>query len=150
MEYNHLLHRGIVLERRRKNAVGRINALLNRMPDETLPPPPASLPDMPGRPDVAKLRALAINRHPELVALAARVRGREAAVGLARKDYYPDITVMGTYSTMWTREEHRGMIGFGLNIPLGRDQRRAAVNEAQARVGEFKMELAAVIGQSMP
>ena len=69
---------------------------------------------------------------PELRARSARLRGARAEIDAARREFYPDIELMGSYDSMWDMPEHRWMVGIGLNIPLQRGRRRAAVEKAEA------------------
>ena len=143
VERYHLEHRAIVLQRMRKVAQARINTLLHRPPELDLPAPPKQA-DAPGaRPELAVLRTRAVNARPELQALARRLEARRTARELARKEYYPDITVMGTYNSMWDSEEHRWMIGAAINLPLQLERRRGLEMEALAQSNRLAAELVA-------
>lgn len=96
-------------------------------------------PEVPAQVD--HLHALAIAARPELKARLAEVSRDRASVALARKKFYPDVTVGLAYSTM-TRQNNpspdadgRDNVGFvvGFNLPVHRQKYRAAVYEAQAR-----------------
>ena len=142
VERYHLEHRGIVLERLRKFARARINTLLHRSPELELPPPPPAV-EQPGeRLEVSALREQAVNSRPELQALVHRLRAKQAHLELARKEYYPDFTVMGAYNSIWQNDDQRLLVGAGLNIPLQFGRRRAAESEALARVEELEARLA--------
>ncbi len=144
VEKNHLEHRAITLERQRKVARARINALLSRKPELPIPAPPRSISEPGDHPDITALRTRAVNARPELQGLARRIEGRRASVELARKDYYPDFTVMGTYNSLWQKEEQRGFVGVGINIPLGKD-RDAALRERHAELDAESAKLAAAV-----
>ncbi len=119
------------LQRRRDEVRAAINALLDRVPDDPVPPP-APL-DRPGAlPDVAALRALALQSRPELMALGYRRQAAGRGVGLAEKARYPDFMLMAMYDGIWDAPERRGQIGISVNIPLP-ERRRAGVDEARAR-----------------
>lgn len=143
VERYHLEHRAIVLERMRRVSRARINTLLHRAPELELPPPPVQAEAPESIPDVAPLRERAVNTRPELQSLARQLEARRAARRLAKKEYYPDITVMGTYNSMWASEEHRWTIGAGINIPLQIDRRRGAEAEALAETMRIAAELVA-------
>jgi cobalt-zinc-cadmium efflux system outer membrane protein len=117
----------------------QLNALLHRAPELPLPAPPASLelrmPDGGAR-DALLGRALA--ERPELHAADARVRAREAALDLARREFLPDLRVMGTYDTFWEESELKPMLGIELNLPLRLARREAALEEAKASLEEAK------------
>ena len=106
--------------------------------DATLPPPVAALavPASAQEADARQLEAEAMARRPERAAASARIRGGRAAVDLARRESYPDLAVMGSYSTMWEDTEHRWMIGLSLSVPLQLGRRQAAVDAAQARAAQ--------------
>src|SRR5690606_16947670 len=118
-----------------------MNGLLHREPDAPLPPPPAELParDLVER-ESADLIRMALDRRPELESQAGRIRAGEAAVDLARREFYPDFTVMGSYNSMWMATEHEWMVGVGVNLPVWRAWRHAAVDEAQARTARARSE----------
>jgi outer membrane protein TolC len=108
-----------------------LNRLLNRPADAAAPPTPRLV----LRPRAVELPALwadAESRSPELRAAAASQERETLAARLARKDFRPDLTVQAGYMNrggldpMW-------QAGVGLNLPVFRGRRRAAVAEAQAR-----------------
>lgn len=143
VERYHLEHRAIVLQRMLSVTRARINTLLHRDPELSLPTPPKQV-DTPGaRPEVLALRTRAVNARPELQSLARQLEAKQTARQLAKKEYYPDITVMGTYNSLWAEEQRRWMIGAGINIPLQIDRRRGAEMEALAQSNRVAAELVA-------
>ncbi|GAV20674.1 outer membrane protein, cobalt-zinc-cadmium efflux system [Mariprofundus micogutta] len=131
VELTMLNHQAIILERQRRETMTRINALLNRAPDQKLPLPstlhaPAKLPE------VRVLREWALETRPELKALAAHLRAVGARTDLARRDYYPDIKLTGGYNSLWNRHAKRFSVGISINLPLGQGKRRASVDEFRA------------------
>ena len=84
------------------------------------------------------LLARALAERPELRAAEARVRARESAVDLARREYLPDLRVMGAYDSFWQESELQPMVGVELNLPLQRARRQAALDEAQASLEEAR------------
>jgi outer membrane protein TolC len=140
--YDHLLHRGIVLERMRRVGQGQLNVLLNRTPTADLPPPPQVL-GVPGdRRPLEELLDRSLSTRPELAALLYRLEGQEAALALARKEHYPDFTVMGGYNSLWQEDDLRPIVGFGINIPLQRSRRHGAVDRAAADVLRLRAQIA--------
>lgn len=131
----------IVLEARRDMVRAELNGLLHRSPRAALPPPPpelavrASLP-----PPGAALEALALRRRPALTGAEAERAGRRAAVDLARRSGYPEVALMASYSSMWEETPHRYMVGVSVSLPLYRDKRRAAVDEARASLARSTHE----------
>jgi outer membrane protein, heavy metal efflux system len=129
-----LVHRGIVLDRMRQVTAARINTLLDRPPQAPLPPAPAKIPAPVPMPPIERLQAAAMQRRPELHSLALKAKAREADVHLAELAYFPNFTVIGSYSSLWQESDLRTFLGVGINIPIELDRRRAAVNEARAQL----------------
>lgn len=130
-----LLHRDVALRADREITREQLNALLHRSPELPLPPPPAALELRPLAPEPREaLEARARDEHPELRAAGARLAAREAAVSLARREYLPDLQLMGGYDTFEEDSRMRPMVGLGLNLPLQRTRRAAALDEAEAEL----------------
>jgi outer membrane protein TolC len=139
--------RQVTLEEMRQVAIARLNTLLHLPPDTPLPPPPGQL-DLAGPlPEVSQLRATALNRRPDLRALADRIRAGEAALALAHKEIAPDFEVMAAYDSFWQEKELRPMIGVRMNLPIRKAKRYGAVAEAQARIAQRVAELARLTDQ---
>jgi outer membrane protein TolC len=129
------------LESKQRIVVARLNALMHRPPGAALaPPPPPSEPELVIPPPIERLLASAMDHRAERRAIEAEVAAAEASERAAARDYYPDITVMGSYSSMWDRIEHQIMLGIEVPIPLERDRRRGAGDEARARAGRGRSE----------
>lgn len=135
--------RGLALERMRKVTQARINTLMHVPPETPVPPPPRKLDLAETLPNVGELRASAMAQRPDLQALANRIEGERAALGLANKEYYPDFEVMAAYDAFWQRPEQdlRSMLGLRMNLPVNKNRRRGAVSEAQARLSQRIAEL---------
>ena len=144
LEQAELLHRDVALRADQRIVVEQLNALLHRAPGLPLPaPPPALEVQAPAEPREALL-ARALAERPELHAAEARVRARESAVALARREYLPDYRVMGGYDGFEEEDEMRPMLGLELNLPLQRSRRTAALDEAQASLEEARSERSAL------
>lgn len=141
VDLERLRHRSIELERMSAVARARLNALLNRPSSAPLPPPPHQLPVPDELPDLLALQHKAVNRRPELQALAARLDAADAEVELAKKEFYPDFMVSAAYDAFWQESELRPMLGFGLNLPIQTGRRRAALVEAEQRAASMRAEL---------
>lgn len=140
VEREMLVHDGTVLVRMRNRAIARVNALLNQPTDASLPSPPTSLRvPVPPAP-LAALQAAAEMNRPEMHAVSWRVQAMETRTSLARKDFYPDFSVMAGYDTFWGEDELRPSIGFSINVPIQLGRRRAAVREAGAQLAEVESE----------
>ena len=145
VELTHALHREVVLETQRAVVGEQINALLHRRPELPLPPPPRRL-DAPAL-EPADARVLitdALRERPELRAAEARVRAGEAAVGVARREFLPDLTFAGSYNKLWQESDLQPFVGITINLPLRIDRRRAALEEAKARLERARSERMAV------
>jgi outer membrane protein, heavy metal efflux system len=133
MELAELVQEQIMLEARRDMVRAEINGLLGRLPQAGLPPPPRALAVRQAAPPPSEsLQDQALQNRPEVAATRAERRGRQAAVDLARKSYYPAIGLMASYSSMFEHPSHQYMVGVSLELPVYRDRRRAAVDEARA------------------
>ena len=115
------------------------------MPDAPLPPPPPLLEPAPGPAASAEGQvAAALAARPELLAADARVRGGEAAVALARRAFLPDVTLTAGYDGFEDAPEMRPMVGLSFEVPLQVGRRRAALEEARARLEAARSDRAAV------
>ncbi|MDX8410257.1 MAG: TolC family protein [Mariprofundaceae bacterium] len=141
VEFNMLEHRAIILDGERREVLVRINTLLNRVPDQAVPPP-ARLPSPGDLPDTVTLREMALDSRPELKALTSHLQSLRAKTGLAKREFYPDFKIMAGYNSLWSQKEKRFTVGIGINIPFGQSKRRAGEEEAQARMRQAKWELA--------
>jgi len=141
VELSHVIHQRVVLESRRAVIVAQMNGLLHRRPNQSLPPPEQI---DPGAHEVETSEALyeqARHNRPELRASASQIRGRESAVDLAERQYYPDFGVMTSYNSMWMQPDHQWMVGLSLNIPIQLGARRGAVDQAEARLAQARSRL---------
>jgi cobalt-zinc-cadmium efflux system outer membrane protein len=139
VELAELQRKDLELQRMEYIAIARINTLLHRDPDVPLPPPAPS--DLPADvPPPEHLRQVALQRRPDLAAEAARIRGDQAALALARTEYYPDLEVVGRYDAFWENSDLRPMVGMNLNVPVYHARRDAAVRQAVHRLNERRAE----------
>jgi len=120
--------------------VARLNAALNRPAESALPFPtnhsPGVLPS-----GTAQLLEQLKSSNPELKSLDFLAEKDKAAIALARKEFYPDVTLgvdyIQTGEARMTGVSDSGkdpvMVGFSVNIPLWWGKYRAGVREAQRR-----------------
>ncbi len=141
LELSELRRRQFELERMRRVAVARLNTLLHRLPDARLPAP-GRLPEGGKVAALEAIEPLAAARRPDLMALAARVQAEQAAVGLAERDYYPDLNFIGRYDAFWQKADKQlaPMVGVNMNVPLDNPRREGAVREAQFRLNQRRAE----------
>ncbi|MCI0746022.1 MAG: TolC family protein, partial [Verrucomicrobia subdivision 3 bacterium] len=144
VEFTQLDRRQIELERMNVVAAARINTLLRRPAQASLPPPPGQLSISPASLDLDVLQEVAVQRRPDIAALAARVRAEQAAVTVACKEYYPDGEFFGRYDSFWqpaeTQSDLRGQVGVRLNVPIYKGRLNAAVREAMFRLSQRRAE----------
>lgn len=136
-----LSEQDIGLEAMRQVITARLNALLHRSPEQPLPPPAAALSvSLEPPPSAPAVQRAALAQSPELQALAARSRSAQAEIRHAERQYYPDLTLMASYSSMWKELEHQFMVGIEAPIPIQRGARGGAVEMASARAAEIKSD----------
>ena len=136
------------LESERAQIIAQLNGLLHRVPDATLPRPPAvlELAVVPAGTS-AELQQLALERRPQRAVAQARIRAAEAEQAMAKRDFYPDVEVMTAYDGMWEMPEHRWMVGVMVEVPLQRGRRRAAVDKAAAEADRMRLEDARLVDE---
>ncbi len=136
--------RRLTLVRMQQIAVARINTLLNLAPDAPLPPPPRELPIEAPLPEAPALRATALSRRPDLLALVQRIRAEQAAVALAYREYAPDWEPFFMYDRfMGNSTDARPlayMAGMRLNLPVRYTRRQGLVAEVQAKLAQRQAE----------
>ena len=136
------LHRhGLLLAKQREAARAQINALLNRQPQAQVPEPgPVLTPK-----NIAPLEIMqnyALQAHPELRALDARIGSHMAQVTVAEKALWPDLRFTAGYNSLWDEADKRPIIGISINVPLNRSKRKADVDRANWEVRRTQSRLA--------
>ena len=119
----------------------KLNAVLGR-PETTAVPTLGALPEQVPPADVPALIEWMRRGNPELKALAAEIEKSRSAIELARKDFFPDITLGVQYiDTAGARVGNPSGSGkdpvvatVGLNLPIWYGKYRAAVREHEARL----------------
>ncbi len=145
LEGARLLHDERSLRTERHLTAARINALLHRAPGAPLPPPPRRLAEPAPEPtDRAALVERALRERPELRAAEARVRGRESSVALARREFLPDVTLVGGWDGFWQEREIRPSVGLEIDLPIRFARRRSALAEARAELAGAASERASL------
>ncbi|MDG2306959.1 MAG: TolC family protein [Candidatus Binatia bacterium] len=132
VEHQHLVHRGIALERDRKVAQARLNTLLNLPPKYALPSPPVRVARPKAVAPPRELEVAALESRPELQSLEHTVTARAADVEFAHREYFPDFAVHAGYNSLWEVVDKRTIVGIAIDVPLQLGRREAAVNEAEA------------------
>jgi outer membrane protein, heavy metal efflux system len=122
---------------------GMLNATVGR--DVTTPlGRPALLTYTPFDIDVQQAIAVAEDHSPELASKRKMIEGAEAKVKMARKEYYPDVTIGASYFPRTQGMMDMWNLTATVNLPIFyKSKQRQAVLEAEAGVSAAKRELAA-------
>jgi len=131
LEHARLLDEALALQKEQRSIQAQLNGLLNRAPGEYLSPPKEVEPPAPP-PDLQVLQQTAVETHPELKQAEAQLQASRSRVGLAEKDFYPDLGLNIGYDSFWDDEDQRFSVGASINIPLNRSKYRALRDAAQA------------------
>ena len=130
----------ILITADRDVAITQLNGLLHRLPiDAPLPVPGDEALAAPG-PDSAALQEIAVHERPELSAVGARARRADSSLTLAERQYRPDVTVSGTYSSLWDQREYRYGLGVSVALPVHRDRLEGGIDEAHAEIAQAHLE----------
>ena len=147
MELAMLDHQVVVLRRERRIVRARLNALLHRLPQDSLPAPvdtvavaregdePAATADLPlNRPDIRRIEA-------------ERDQG-EAMLARSKRAWFPELTLLARYDGMEHEHEMRPMVGAGLSLPLWLGRTSAGVREQSAGLERKNLERLAAIDRA--
>jgi outer membrane protein TolC len=127
--------RVVDFERRKQSLAAEINSLLNRDPGAPLGKP-QPVGDLPALPPLESLQKEAAEASPVLRAGKAAVDGRQLAVALARREYYPDFEVMGGYFNQGSMKD-TWEFRVQMNIPIYfAHKQRLGLEEAGAKLSE--------------
>jgi outer membrane protein TolC len=136
--------RQLTLERMRRVAVARINTLTHQPTDAPLPPPPEEVRPGEPLPDLRLLQARAVASRPDLRALEERIAAERASLGLAHKEFCPDVEVTAAYDTIMGNGPTRDLapqVGVRVNLPVRTAKRYGMIAEAEARLAQRTAEL---------
>ncbi|MDE2322883.1 MAG: TolC family protein [candidate division NC10 bacterium] len=163
VELSKLLDEQIRLEQSRQAACARLNAILNRPPQTPLGrTEEVAKGELPM--ELAELQARAVENRPLLKGLQEEIERSKAANALARKRYFPDLTMSLGYAfredSAIVRRSDFFSAGFSINIPLyfrtkqdrqvaetsalinsAREQHQAAKNEVVSMVKELVADI---------
>ena len=137
-EITKVVSRLATLNQQRVTLVARLNTLMNRPPDTPLAPVARpTLPDV--ALDLEELYRLGDAHRQELVASRALIERGERGIDLAKKDYWPDVTIGASYANILGRDvvqpppdngKNALTLSVGVSIPLWREKYRAGVRRA--------------------
>ncbi len=142
VELSKLLDERIRLEQSRQAAGARLNAILNRSPQTPLGRTgEVSKAELPM--DLKELQTRALENRPLLKGLQEEIERRKAANSLARKRYFPDLTMSLGYAfredSALVRRSDFFSAGFSINIPLYfRTKQDRQVAETSALINSAK------------
>ena len=129
VELSRILQRLTVLEQQEKTAQVRLNTLLYRQPDAPLPPP-AAFEQTQLTYSLESLYQLASENDTGLQREQQVIERNQLAVNLARKEFYPDLSIGYMYQNRPLMQEMHGFT-FSINIPVFyKSKQREGVNEA--------------------
>ena len=141
IELGKLADRVSTLEEMRTPVAARVNAVLNR-PADTPVSVPKDLAAGAVEIDLAALEALLAKNNPELAALDRQIAAEKIEIELARKNYYPDVTLGMSYIDTATSTGGREPSGDGadpviamvsVNLPIWREKLDAGLRQARYR-----------------
>ncbi|HUV11988.1 MAG TPA: TolC family protein [Acidobacteriota bacterium] len=137
-----ILDRLKLLNQQRESLVSRLNTLMNRPPEQSIGlVRDIRLPEV--ELNLKELYTLGEENRQELKATLARIEKSERSVELAKKDYWPDVSLSAGFINVGERGDPAGIlvpppdngknafsIGVGINIPIWRDKYHAGVLQA--------------------
>ena len=140
----------MILEREsmQRQRIQSLESMLNQTVGREVTAPLGRPPEPPYTPFTRSLEELiraAYAHSPEIRAREQMIAAAEAKVGMARKEYYPDVTLNGTYYSRDSKEwPDMWSVTATFNVPLYfRTKQDEAVREGLAGLSEAKHELAA-------
>lgn len=147
VEYAGILQKQIEFQRGKRLAVARINTLVHRTPLAPLPSPSVASPAAADVGDEQQLLETAVQVRPDLAALASRIAAEQAAYCLAVKEFRPDIELYGRHDRYWLDSEQQNSIGFKFSLPIRRERRWAALQEAEAKLSKAEADYQSRLAQ---
>lgn len=155
VEISKLNERLLNLEKQKQTAEAMMNTLLNRPPAE-----PLSKPKQPDLMEISmgleELLELAKGNRPELKAAEALIEKGESAYKLAKKDYYPDLTVGVNYIEVGGRPgdvEDEGKDAFNvmltINVPIWRKKLSSQAHSALETIAAHKSHYHATLNRTL-
>lgn len=136
VEHSRLTDQLLQLNQKRQTSLARLNTLINQAPNHELPVPNA-LKHRPITMSADELQLQALTRRPLFTAYRALMASYQAKINLARLNYRPDFKAGVAYTfrePVGTASDGTDFaaIEIGMNIPLFRAKRDAALSGAKA------------------
>lgn len=140
VEYDKMQDRLDTLREQIPALVAQLNAALSRNPEANLPLP-GKIQSRIGQNEISGIAGLLKESNPDLLAIDYLLEKEHAGYELAKKNYWPDVTVgldfVETNDSLMPTVEDSGkdavMLGFSINLPVWRNKLRAGVSEARNR-----------------
>ena len=130
----------ITLKEKKETVIAKFNTLLNRLPEAELETP-ADFEISELKINLDELYKMAKRYRQELKAAGLTIEKNEAALKLAKRQYYPDIMLSLNYieigsgtTTMLNDGTDAWMASIGINIPLWRKKLALSVQQAKANL----------------
>ena len=141
-EITKVINRLKILDQQRMSLVARLNTLMDRPPEESLPP--VGLLSLPQPTlNLEELYKLGEQNRQELKATMAQIEKSEQSIELAKKDYWPNVILGAGVINVGEREDPAGILlpppdngknaysfSVGINIPIHREKYNAGVLES--------------------
>ncbi len=121
------------LDRERTVIQARINALLNRPPATSLPPPEDLSSDI-ELPPLSEIESFALAHHPLVRQMEFKQLAASAEITIAEKERYPEFRITAGYNSLWENVDVRPMIGVSITVPLNQSKRNAEIDGARAQL----------------
>ncbi len=135
-----LLEKETMLRQKVEALDAMMNTTVGRPADAPLERP-ADLPPADLIYSLNELIAMANGQSPELKSLDRKIDAAKIKVALAKKDYYPDFTITGSYFPRGNNFPDMWSLTTTINLPIfERTKQRPAVNEAEASLNEARSE----------
>ncbi len=132
-----------LLQQQRTSLAARLNTLMARDPSAAVPPVTALALPAPVPLDLARLYALGDAHRPDLQGVLALIAGDRSAIDLAKKNFWPDLTLSAGFINIGRRGDAAGVaqpppdngknaltVMAGFTLPIHRDKYRADVTRA--------------------
>lgn len=81
-----------------------------------------------------------IEQQPAMQRINAEFNGTAAELALAKKDRYPDLSVMARYNSLQMDEEKQWMVGVGINVPFDFGKRSGRIRSIHAEQTALRYE----------
>ncbi|HXW69162.1 MAG TPA: TolC family protein [Dissulfurispiraceae bacterium] len=135
-----LLEKETMLKQKIEALDAMMNTTVGRMADAPLGKP-GDLPRTDLIYSLNELITMASEQSPELKSLDKKIDAAKIKVAIAKKDFYPDFTITGSYLPRGNNFDDMWSLTTTINIPIfERTKQRQAVNEAESYLDEARSQ----------